>query len=88
MDPYCVLICSLAGIGGCLMSCVMSPLSISVGASGALMGLLGGTLLESRCSHSFMLSYILADLNLFHQGYLVDLLLYRRGYPTTASVRV
>jgi len=36
----------ISAISGTLMSCLLSPASISVGASGALMGLLGGALAE------------------------------------------
>lgn len=42
--PLFLLTYVLTGIGSSLMSCVMSPDSVSVGASGALFGLLGAVL--------------------------------------------
>lgn len=36
-----------SGVGGSLMSCLLNPGSISVGASGALMGMMGGYLAET-----------------------------------------
>lgn len=35
----------IAGIGGNLLSCLAAPMSIGVGASGALFGILGGELM-------------------------------------------
>lgn len=41
-----VFIYFIAGIGGVLMSCLLYPEDISVGASGAILGLMGAFLAE------------------------------------------
>eukprot|EP00455_Lapot_gusevi_P035560 TRINITY_DN3938_c0_g1_i1.p1 TRINITY_DN3938_c0_g1~~TRINITY_DN3938_c0_g1_i1.p1 ORF type:complete len:139 (-),score=41.44 TRINITY_DN3938_c0_g1_i1:66-482(-) len=43
MKPF-IGVYFIAGIGGTLLSCVAAPSTVSVGASGALFGILGGEL--------------------------------------------
>lgn len=47
--PRTMIIYFLSGIGGCLFSSLIQPHSVSVGASGAIMGLLGANLAEVLC---------------------------------------
>ena len=42
-----VVVYFVSGIGATIMSCLLRPLTLSVGASGAIMGLMGGYLVET-----------------------------------------